>query len=330
MFDNVKDFADSIARSLNEDPKKPENRTFIVQQVTKNNNSVFTAITFKDENSPAGTTVPLIYCEDFYEHHKSDVSNGWVPEDISYLEAVNSIKNAIETHSNFKLPGFSTDDIGNIDVIKDRIQPKLVNLENNTEYLADKPYKQIDDLAVMYRICLDDEASIPINNSMLTNWGIDRDELDSIAYGNLGENEFSFKTMSETLGEMMVPGFTEMSEEEKKDIIDNMFPDTGMYIITNNTKLFGAINITHAPFMERVRNQIGDFVIIPSSIHECIVIKKEMIDNARGSLENMICEVNANEVKSEEVLSTHPYEFDFEAGTLITYDENKELGEDLD
>ena len=73
-----------------------------------------------------------------------------------------------------------------------------------------------------------------------------------------------------------------------------------------------------------VREKVGgDFFILPSSIHELLVVPKQ--DGMELSdLEAMVKEVNATQVAPEEKLSDHVYEYDAKEKELYRADKADE------
>jgi len=80
-----------------------------------------------------------------------------------------------------------------------------------------------------------------------------------------------------------------------------------MFVLSNNLRHFGAACILYNRVLEDIGNQLNeDFYILPSSIHEVIILpisfKPESIE-----LNEMIKEINKTQVSEEEVLSDHAY-----------------------
>ena len=79
---------------------------------------------------------------------------------------------------------------------------------------------------------------------------------------------------------------------------------------TRTHKVFHAID----EICEKFDNK---FMIIPSSVHELIIIPSEGVDPY--NILEMISEVNGSEVRSEEVLSNDLYMYDREKKTIIKF-----------
>ena len=80
-----------------------------------------------------------------------------------------------------------------------------------------------------------------------------------------------------------------------------------MYVLTNQSKYYGASGILDHSTLHRISEQIGDFIVLPSSIHEVIIIPKNEDMGDYSRLAAMVKEVNAAVVLPEERLSDHVY-----------------------
>ena len=91
------------------------------------------------------------------------------------------------------------------------------------------------------------------------------------------------------------------------------FEDTHMYILTNTRKQYGASTILYPGLLENISEQLGeDFYLIPSSIHEFIILPSSYSPST-SELNEMVNEINENELPEDEFLSDHiyllPYDF---------------------
>ena len=85
-------------------------------------------------------------------------------------------------------------------------------------------------------------------------------------------------------------------------------PDT-MYVLTNDTKVNGGAAILHDAIRQEIAEKVGDFYMLPSSIHETLVLP----DNGEmdvQSLKKMVEEVNATQVLPHERLTNEVYHYD--------------------
>lgn len=250
-------------------------------------------------NSANERIYPVIYLEEFYQQFQSGVLMSEVCKTISDIYEKNMEKS-------FDLNHF---DLRKWEQVKDKVSMRLINSKENRNLLSSVPFKQVDDLAVVYRIDvpikddLSGQASMMIRNEHMGLYGITKEELFDVAYTNT-------KVLHPPL--LMCMDNPETLFFEPENLLEGG-PKNGqgfMYILTNKEKSYGAVSMLYPEVMEQTKEIMGeDFYILPSSLHETILVPKSMED-ARN-LGIMVREVNANEVKREEVLSDHVYEFNF-------------------
>ena len=97
-------------------------------------------------------------------------------------------------------------------------------------------------------------------------------------------------------------------EEFIKEALKPM--DDKMYILTNKDRHFGASCIVYNDvFKEIAKEKESDLIIIPSSVHELIIILSEE-DGRIDEFNDMVSEVNKNHVLPQEILSDHVYIYD--------------------
>ena len=182
----------------------------------------------------------------------------------------------------------------------DRILLKVVNRDQNSEMLRTTPHRDIHgDLSAIASYRVSDEASAVITHSIAAQMGMTASEIIDHAIRNASNEEHTVQSMAEILAESMG-----MSPEEAKMMFGS---DDSMIVVTNSDKRFGAGDIfVDKTLREQVAEKMGgDFYIIPSSIHEVICVRSDTMSPEQAA--TMIREVNANEVRPEEVLSNHPY-----------------------
>ena len=308
-FDEFKEkVKDNIKNYL---PMQYEKANVSLQSVVKNNDVQLTGLMIRlEENNIA----PFIYLDRYYEQYQNGMELPDIMKDIAELR--------VSSEQSVKL------DISRItDFNKDNIICKLINGDMNEEYLADKPYTQIEDMAVIYVIDLGSGAeghmSSPITYDLMKRYGVDTQMLHEIAIHNLAKSEIVFKSMKDALMEIMFPDG--VPEEDPLAEILSAEDEIPMYVLSNAEKLNGAASVLDKDTMETISEMLGgDFVVIPSSIHEVIILP--MDDNVdKDELEGIIREVNTGQVAPEERLSYHAYQYDSGKHALMRMDKKEEL-----
>ena len=99
-------------------------------------------------------------------------------------------------------------------------------------------------------------------------------------------------------------------------------PDT-MFVLTNDTKVNGAAAILNDDIRQEIAEKVGDFYMLPSSIHETLIIPKDAGMEFK-ELEQMVQEVNQTQVAPGERLSDQVYEYDAKEHELFRSDRAEE------
>ena len=310
-FDEFKEkVKDNIKSYL---PMQYEKSNVSLQSVVKNNDVQLTGLVIRlEENNIA----PFIYLDRYYEQYQNGMELPDIIKDIAELR--------VSSEQSVKL---DISRITDFNQVKDNIICKLINGDMNEEYLADKPYTQIEDMAVIYVIDLGSGAeghmSSPITYDLMKRYGVDTQMLHEIAIHNLAKSEIVFKSMKDALMEIMFPDG--VPEEDPMAEILSAEDEIPMYVLSNAEKLNGAASVLDKDTMETISEMLGgDFVVIPSSIHEVIILP--MDDNVdKDELEGIIREVNTGQVAPEERLSYHAYQYDSGKHALMRMDKKEEL-----
>ena len=305
---NYEDFKQEVVDRIKEFlPEKYADADVTIQTVVKNNDQRLDGLMVKVEDS---NIAPNIYLNEFFAQYE----NGRSMDDI--LAAIADVRTQHEMAQDFDV-----NELTDFDSVKDRITCRLINAEQSAEYLVDKPHTMVADLAVTYHIALGKGdsgiISAPITNNLMKEYGVSVEELHQLALDNMDTlTPAHFKSMLETMVDMMLPRMLAMgmSKEEAKEAIAEMYPPMSvgaMYVLTNKEKFNGAAVLLNDNVMDYIVARLGeDFFILPSSVHEVLIVPKTDEINDRSKLEDMVMEVNSTQLAPEEFLSDHVYEYD--------------------
>lgn len=135
-----------------------------------------------------------------------------------------------------------------------------------------------------------DGAKISLEKKHLDNLDISLSELAHYAYVNTMEKyEPEIFSLSDFI-----------------DGLSSSYLFSEFMVLSNKQKTFGAGAILYEGMYEKLLEVMdGDFVVIPSSVHDVILIKTEYGDI--DALTRIIGDVNENVISPEEVLSDRPY-----------------------
>lgn len=188
--------------------------------------------------------------------------------------------------------------------VRDKIACKLVSYEKNQYLLSRVPHRRFLDLAIVYYYKMEDsvigKASILIQNAHMDLWNIDQQTLERLADANtLRLLPYAFMGIEDL-----------MTQITGKTMIDP-YPDMlKLYVLTNTEQYYGAVNMTFASVLDDVYQKLGeDYYILPSSIHECMILKAEE-DVMPEILKMIVEEINEECVDTSEVLGTSVYRYD--------------------
>lgn len=246
-------------------------------------------------HSGGNNLAPTIYMESFFMAYRDGSDMQEIIGKI--MEAYEGAPGAEVDMSFFR--DFST--------VRDRLYIKLVNREANTELLADLPYREFLDLAVVYYIDYDNPrtgaGTIQIHNSHMEMWGVTEGDLWEAASRNTPiQKPGRIESMGDILEELSAG--QENGDGEFRSMENSPVP---MLVITNTERMYGAAVVMYSGLLKQAADKTcSDMFIIPSSLHETIAIP---VTEGRGvaELKEMVMEVNRNVLQPEEVLSDNVY-----------------------
>ena len=199
--------------------------------------------------------------------------------------------------------------IYNYEYVKDRILLKLINYEINTEFLEDKIYRRLADLAIVYIILMPEvygvHSTITIKKDLFDIWNVSESEMYDQALLNMNRYE-KISTMADA---MYNP--SSMSKENY-ELLKKL--TCGMYVVTNAIYVDGASSFLCEKAQEELAKMSDGFYIFPASVHEMIfMIKDYMIDDKKAAV-SMMKEitkgVNTDILSNEDFLSDNIYYYD--------------------
>lgn len=222
--------------------------------------------------------------------------------------------------------------LNNFSQIKSRIAVKLINYASNAALLENVPHKKFLDLAIIFYIVIQHmpfgNASIIINNRHIELWDVDREELYELACSNtLRLLGCEIKDMNSIIKEFLIEDLRHLSDEYCRRNVLNTAPDinqfadsiitglhTGiderpMFVLTNRERFLGASCMLFTGILKSfAMQQQSDLYILPSSIHEVILIPVSK-SPSKEELCSMVEEINRTEVAAVDVLSDNVYTY---------------------
>lgn len=217
----------------------------------------------------------------------------------------------------------------NYEEAKKHLALRCCNLPNNISYLEDKPYRMITgDIAAYLIVNIGDLisnisegiATTSVTHSLLKNWGVSFEE----AYGDALNNGFQpyIGNIGDMLDEMYSnePDNPEMQEDffskdfmqplEAYELIQHMSLGLpSMFVISNPKRIGGGSILAYPEALKMLSDFFAmDLMVLPSSIHEILVVPYESLDIEEiSSMSMMVTEVNETSVAEEDILSSTAY-----------------------
>lgn len=259
-----------------------------IRMVSKNNDTKLHALIIQDEQS---NIAPTIYLEPFWDIYKNTGCMRTVIEKI--------------------MQAYERGYVANIDMnwfmqwesVKDKVAYKLINFEENRELLVNIPYVKYLDLAKVYYVIFENETlgkgTILIHNNHLDMWGVSSSELSSVAVENTVRK---LPVSKMTLGDILREKGMDIEYEDCNDNRMEQF-----LVLSNKDKCLGAATICYKDVIKGVAEDMqSDLIIIPSSIHECLIGKLDY-ESDLETFKYMVKDVNSSVVMPEEKLSDSVY-----------------------
>jgi len=284
---NFQEFMETVLQQVQSSLEETQRAQ--IQQVRKNNDVLMHGLTICSEEY---NITPTIYLESFYELFQNGVG-------ISDI-----VKKIIELyHGSMPTQNVNLDFFGDFDKVKDRVVYRLIHAERNKEMLNEIPHIPFGDLAICFSYAFWSEelgeGMILIHNNHMDNWNVDHRRLMQLAEENTPLLfPIAFCGMNEMLRQMQMD--MDLSEQTKEIF----------YILTNRQRTYGASVILYPGVLSEIAEQLNsDFYMIPSSIHEVLILTSEAAKqyNEGKNLHEMIKEINDTQLSTEEILSDYPF-----------------------
>ena len=150
------------------------------------------------------------------------------------------------------------------EVIRKKLEIRLIHTAWNREFLQAVPYKEFLDLSmVMYMESsgTEKEVSYVVDHQMMLAWGIREETLFDVAFKNMWNEEFIIRDMEAVIQEM-----------EGKERIPALY-DGINYVLTNRGRYWGARGILRTDILCQFSDFIGsDLYILPNTVHDLVLI----------------------------------------------------------
>ena len=256
--------------------------------VVKKNNGVSKAgLSIREDEHDVS---PLLYLDGYYIHYQ----NGELLENI-----IRNIR--ADYDKKVQMAAVKILNLQEFENIRGRVIYRLVNYEKNKEILEDCPHIRLYDLAVTFRwVARIDDVGVStslITNKQVKEWGVSVNDLVLAARQNTPR--------------LFPAQIIDMEEMLAGMVSFILYPSTiPMYILTNKQELNGASALLYGDILKDFANKKGaDMYILPSSIHEVIMVPADRINDPTKLL-SIVHDANTTVVSIGDVLSDSVYYYD--------------------
>ena len=245
---------------------------------------------------------PQIYLERFFEDYKKGKAMEEILQDVmkTYEEALQNIN-----------PD-SLSGIEDWEQVKGRLAFRLLSKERNKETLENYVYKEFLDLAAIVTFCaeIDEQGvkAIRVTHDLAERWNVSKEEILQAAEENT-EDLFPVRM------EPILDTLCRVADISRDDLPEEVLAEEDspqIMVLTNYLGVNGATVLLYDSFLQQVYEKLsGKFIILPSSIHEVIVMPLASAPPITDS-QKMVEQINHSAVKEEEILSDSVYLYDGE------------------
>ena len=281
--------------------------TVRIVPVRKNNGVMLDSMLI---SRPGDMVCPNIYLNALYDCYQSGMSIPGIADRIlkQYRKSMPS-------------EAFDVEELLSRDAVCGNVVYRVINRSRNKDILNDIPHRDFLDLSLVYYVMVRSnqigDGAVLVHREHQRLWGISDEELDQAARENtrrlLPPDVVGIAKMLGELSEK--DGASESREEEDNtdrggESGEEEFREVPMYVLTNSSRQFGACYMADkAVLNELARREDDDLYILPSSVHECMIVPCRYEEDPED-LGKMVREINRTEVDAEEFLSDSVYHYD--------------------
>ena len=184
-----------------------------------------------------------------------------------------------------------------MELTKGSLRAHVIPADRNQALLKGVPHRKVEDLAVVPRYKVDENKYFYFTNDACEKMKLEPSEALQIAVQNTVRDGYTFENLSELM--------TRLNGGIKPEGV-NTGPN--VYVFSNSDSQFGAAGLfVSRDIRAEIRDRIeGDYYVLPSSIHELLIIKATE-DIELKDLQQMVRSVNESTVLPKEQLSDEVY-----------------------
>lgn len=255
-----------------------------IEKKLLNNDTMTESLDFHVTGS---SCMPSVRLRELYEAY----ADGERLEDI--VEELGEIYDRSAVMSSEFMSGIN-EALSNGDVACRLLEFRLINRERNRGRLEGCTYRELGEFALSYYlktgISNSGWYSLSVTDDMCEAWGMTEDELYDRAMDNMNLSQcFRF---------------------QRGNAVDPVTEENPMFILTSSMGINGATVIVSRKVREKVADYLNDdYYILPSSVHELIIIPKKRASAVQSLVETVRSVNRSDAVPEGDFLSDNVYEY---------------------
>lgn len=264
----------------------------------KNNDTIRYGIMLKDRTKKVA---PTIYLDNFYmDYQEKKITIGEI------VETITKVYEGAGKH----LASYQTLSM-DFEECKSKIIYRLVSKDLNTQYLENIPHIPFLNMAITFHVVckLSEEGieALGVTNQLLERWQVSTKDLFLLAEENTP------RMLPIRMDAMAAFILRYMGLE------DSNFPmSPEMLIVSNQYQINGASVILYKDMLQTLAEKYEkNLYILPSSIHELIILPEFEGDMGLEEYSQMVKEINENHVSKEEVLANNAFLYDWKEKKFV-------------
>lgn len=252
---------------------------------------------------PEGRNIsPVIYLRPFYEAY------------CGGQRMVDILSDMVRLVGRGEEVSYPVEELEHWECARKMIGAKLISITGNEEFLQDVPHREFMDMALVYFLYLNTDrapaGTSVIHWNVMESWGVTEEELYEESLRNLPDmlppRIFHMEAMLEEMLSGNCVRARNLLDEEEPVSSEEL---CGLYVVTNEQRWLGAVALFYHGVLDRFMERMGweSVYIIPSSIHEMLLVTGEPVEESR--LLEMVCDVNDTTVDEQDRLTYSVYHY---------------------
>jgi hypothetical protein len=273
----IKNYVDAIVEAMGNEATPKD--------VVKNNGVVYHGVAVK-----SGNVATVVYVDEMYRAGR-----------LSPKEAAEEIR---KIYDNSRLEADVAKSFADWSATKEDVTFRVVNAQRNADLLREVPHRMLtESLAIIYVVHVPTcSGYVKIKNDHMKYWGVRETDLYEAALQYKQEYEIMDVLVLTMIGMKKI-----VSPEDMKP--------AGMYVLSTPSQKYGASVLARESVLKNIAEKAGtNLTLIPSSIHEVIVLPIEADSERIKELTAFIREVNSTTVSEEDYLGDRPFVYSLETG----------------